>query len=159
MTRIQVKRRLSPNAEGAIFETRLKLQAMEERIAIVQMPTGSRSIGHVGKRPTLIPVKTPFDFTVIKHGETAFFDAKSTDEKRFAHSKITKHQVEKLAEIESQGVAAGYVIHFRQSGLIVFMPASRLKAVKPRESLGRDDGLPLGTIDEFKLSILFGGEK
>ena len=145
------RRSLHSRIEGSIFENRIIMQARMEEIALVQLPTGARPVGRVGKRPTLIPVKTPFDFVLVKKHAVAFIDAKSTSKKSFSFADITQHQIQKLDELEREGMVAGYLIHFRTTDDVVFLHAASLMELKPRESLGPKDGVWLGRINNFKL--------
>lgn len=145
------RRSLHSRIEGSIFENRIIMQARMEEIALVQLPTGARPVGRVGKRPTLIPVKTPFDFVLVKSHAVAFIDAKSTSDKTFQFSQVTQHQIQKLDELQREGMVAGYLVHFRSSDDVVLLHADRLMKLKPRESLTPKDGVWLGRIDNFKL--------
>jgi len=145
------RKSLHSRIEGSIFENRIIMQARMEEIALVQLPTGARPVGRRGAKPILIPVKTPFDFVLIKNHAAAFIDAKSTSKKAFAYTDITRHQAQKLDEIEREGMVAGYLVHFRTTDDVVLIPAHRLMELKPRDSLGPDDGVWLGHIDNFKL--------
>lgn len=145
---------LSPRTEGLIFETELVQQAWREKFSVVKIPTGAKIIGRVGKRPTLSPIKTPFDFVLVKHGRPIFTDAKTTSEKAFGHSKITPHQLHALSNLEEAGCVAGYLVNFRTLDTVSFFKASTLRNLNPRQSLKPSDGTHLGTSSNFKLEGL-----
>jgi penicillin-binding protein-related factor A (putative recombinase) len=92
---------------------------------------------------------------LAKDHRAAFVDAKSTSKTNFTYSDVTDHQVRILREIESQRFPAGYLVHFRQTGRVVFFSASELLALKPRESLSDRDGLCIGTINTLSLVTIF----
>lgn len=156
--RARLIHRMSGAKEGALFESRLKFQALAESMAFVKIPTGAKPIGSAGGRPTLIPVKTPFDFVFAKNGRAAFIDAKSISDKRFGHAQITPHQLIKLAEFETQRFSAGYVVNFREEDQVVFFPAKMLMTLKKGTSLSPNDGIVLGNTKEFKLAPILRGD-
>jgi penicillin-binding protein-related factor A (putative recombinase) len=98
-------------------------------------------------------VKTPFDFVLGYRGIATFFDAKSIGDKNFVYSQITQHQVHELLVMELAGFRAGYVVHFRNAGLIRFFNASDLARLLPGDSLGPDEGESLGTTTRFNLDL------
>lgn len=103
----------------------------------------------------------PFDFIVTKDGEgSIFFDAKtrqgdSITYSDFWSSKSTKHQVLTLASLANFGERAGFMVWFRASDRICFIPATKIATMKARTSFGPDDGLPLGTFDNFEIERLW----
>lgn len=145
------RKSLHSRIEGSIFENRIIMQSRMEEIALIQLPTGARPVGRVGKRPTLIPVKTPFDFVLVKNRSVAFIDAKSTSDKTFQYSQITQHQIQKLDELQREGMVAGYLVHFRTTDDVVLFSADQLMNLRPRESLAPEHGIWLGRIDNFRL--------
>lgn len=134
---------------GNAFEDILERHAIQIGAKLTQMPSGCK---WVGKRA--IPVRTEFDFFFAYQGRSIVFDAKTLKTSGFSYSTITPHQMNSLYEFECQGICAGYVIWFRGTDQVTFVKASALRALKPRCSIGPDDGLSLGSIRDFDLRTI-----
>lgn len=107
---------------------------------VERIPDGCKQVP--GK---IIRVKSPFDYFATKSNLKSFYcDVKTTQADRFPFSAINEDQLKKLLKIEKNGFKAGYVIHFRQVDMNVFMSASVLASIGPRESLMYFKGVDLG---------------
>lgn len=147
-----MRRNLRPEGEGKLFEKQLLDQAWAEGFTIVRMPTGARAVGSTMGKPRLIPVKTPFDFVLVRRGQCIFVDAKSNAQGTFNQTKITHHQAVALRSLQNSGVRAGYIINFRKHDAVVFFDASVLVDVMTdvlKKSLRVQDGHLLGTSRKF----------
>lgn len=114
------------------------------------MPLGARRVG----KNRLIAVKTPFDMTLIKEGKCAFIDAKTFDRNVISYSMLTEHQVHMLHRIHMQGKSAGYLVWHREIDEIRFYNAKLLFDLKPLHSIDVKEGLFLGKISNFDLSLI-----
>jgi hypothetical protein len=145
---------LKAKRNGESFENLVMQKARSERVKCFKIPSGCRWVrGFKGARP--IPEKTPFDFFACYRGKTIFFDAKTVQKTTFPYSAQEPHQVACLAEIEAEGLPAGYLIHFAEIDRIGFFKALTLKTMKPRASIEIKDGFDLGDSRTFSLLKLF----
>lgn len=143
------------NAYGKQFEVFVHRQALKERLHIIRMPDGCRTVRmRTGELKTL-RVQTPFDYVLIWKGVTAFFDCKTFDSDRISKSQLTDHQVEALCEIEQHECPAGYLINFREINSVAFIEANKLKKLEPRSSILAREMLFLGEIENFDLIKIF----
>ena len=141
-------------AFGDLFETVFLRTCRGNGVAITRIPDGCKQ---VGKR--IIRVKTPWDWALSYNGRSAFIDTKTVDKVSFAYSSVTDHQVRALHTHEAAGAVAGYVIWFRPSDQVVFIPASRLLTSQGRTgsfSMSDDGVQPIGN-HLFDIRLIFGG--
>lgn len=127
------------NRAGRSFEALIAQLCDQYFISLVKIPEAARTIG-AGK---IIREKSPFDFVAGYRGRTAFFDAKLCSDTRFSYSRINRSQCKHLFAFSRQNLPAGYVIFFAKQSTIVFVDVNRLLAVRPRASLGPEDGVCL----------------
>lgn len=119
---------------GEIFEKKIIATAFKKGWHIVRIPDGCRVVG----KNTIIRVKSPFDFFMVKDGVAIFFDAKKTELDRFPHNKINQAQLTNLYQISNNKFKAGYIIEFGD-GEVKFADAVKLKELKRSKSLHKDD--------------------
>lgn len=151
------KRRLAgriAKLEGNRWENLLFAYAAEIKATLIKIPEGARTI-RLGNRLLLKRTKSPFDFILAKNKEVVFFDAKSINAKTFSKSLVNFNQVHALLDVERQGCRAGYLIHFRKRGAIAFISASVLSKMSKGTSVSIEDGLSIGSFDNFSLEPLF----
>ena len=135
---------------GKSFEDLVRIAGLRENIHVIPMPLGMKRVGR-----KCIPVKTPFDMTLLLNGKAVFVDCKSFELSRLTYSMLTPHQVMSLRQIEATNHIAGYLVFFRECDRIVFFSASSLTTLTHGSGLGPEHGLNLGTELDFKLSHLF----
>lgn len=135
---------------GQSFEDFLELQCRMKSVLFIKMPLGCRRVG----KNRLIPISTPFDYTIIKDGVAAFLDCKSFTGSRVSHSMLTEHQVSSLYRIQEKGCRAGYIVWHRDINRVVFYSAEIMFKLRRGESLGPDDGLILGPCESFSIERL-----
>lgn len=138
---------------GATWETLFENSAWRLGCKVIRIPDGCRQItgrGYGGKR--LIRVPSPFDFCLIKNGQTVYLDTKSTQESRFKFSLVDRQQLYWLSQCAAGGCRAGYAVEFRELKRVVFFPVEKLAGLQPRESLSPDEGLQLSR-DNADLSL------
>lgn len=138
---------------GGLFEKMLQNRCVLSNVAFVKIPDGCIMIrskyGVIPKR-----VKTPFDFVIADNGKAVFLDCKTLESGNFSHSMLKEHQVESLKMLQKKDCVAGYLIWFRDADAVCFFEAFRLATLRPRESIGPDDGVLLGTSQSFNLGRL-----
>lgn len=86
-------------------------------------------------------------------------DTKTTVGDSFPYSKIESHQVEEMVKHHHSGAKAGYVIWFRKTDDIFFMPAHGLAdLLNKRGSIKGGDEISkhLGNSKNFKAQMIFG---
>jgi len=135
---------------GKAWETHFKMQCNSQGVAFVQIPTGAKRTPQGWKLK-----KSPFDFIIAKDGEAACLDTKTVGSGNFPRSAINTNQMEKLLAI-SEGLAAGYLVWFRDTDNIVFFEAMQLVRLKKRESLKQTAGLLVGNINNYKIKNVLG---
>jgi len=132
----------SAQSHGAEFETMLSRSAEAEGFISIRIADGCRQLG----RNKLMRVKTPFDFVLFKSPiETIFVDSKTTNNKTFAYSSITPHQIEILKRLTLKGATAGYIVYFRPFNKVIWFSASLLYELNSGESLKPEQGILLGS--------------
>lgn len=155
----QLKRRrvaTLAKTRGDWFESCIEVQGRLESVEVVKIPQGAQWFRRHDRQMDLKPVKTPFDFFAVFSGKAVFFDAKTTDDTNFTYSTINQLQVSSLLRIERKGCRAGYLIHYRITDEIWFVPASALAEVKPRGSINLSaNAIFVGRRGEWMLRALF----
>ena len=144
MSRIGGKKAQS---NGSRFESDVLIAAARREYKILDIPDGAKTFG----RGKIIRMKSPFDFVAAKifsqfRERFLFFDAKTTEKKKFAAASINISQVENLSHFSLFKTAqTGYVVNFDAQGTVSFFTAEQLsRAFVHRTSLAPDDGLILG---------------
>lgn len=119
---------------------------------MIKIPSGCRWVSGV----KAVPVKTPFDFVLIKGGKSIFCDAKTTLDKTWSYSSNDPKQVHWLSECAKGGCRAGYIVNFRSISKIIFFSVEKLSGLRPRESLSPEQGINLSDDkSEMNLGALF----
>lgn len=136
---------------GKLFEQFFLSEAMCHECAIIRIEDGCKTLG-VNK---LFRVRQAFDFTLAKHGMSAFIDTKTTDLGVFSKSKINLDQVVPLMSFEFQNCIAGYVVNFTKYNKVVFFKASILME---QRSLNPQDGVLIGDDKRINLDKLFNSQ-
>jgi penicillin-binding protein-related factor A (putative recombinase) len=136
--------------EGRLFENQLQTNASRLSWQCVRLPEGGRFLSNT----KFIKVKSPFDFILSKAGCTVAVDTKSTKSSTFSYSELNTNQVTQLHNLWTGGTQSGYIVNFRTSNQVVFFNAQTLKRTLPGTSLKPEDGLLLGTSDDFNLDFL-----
>lgn len=125
-------------------------------MAVTRMPDGCKVL----RDNKLIRVKTPFDWILSHQGRTALIDTKTCTTSSFPNSKIETHQVTDMLCHEQNGIMAGYVIWFRESDGVIFVPASTLcELIKRRGSIPENHpkAIHLGTVrSQLNAKLIFG---
>lgn len=139
-------------AFGKGFEQAVSDQGNREGFLVIKWPDGCRRVAGFLK---LIPVKTPFDFTLISSGKAIFFDAKTFDKNTISRGDLVEHQINVLSEIEKRGFVSGYLVYFRKPNKVVFFEGHKLMLLaQTGSSLKWEDGFQIGTITDFELKKL-----
>ncbi len=134
----------SKNA-GSAFESAFEVICLQNGFSCIRIPNGCRQIGRDQYgRPKLIRIKSPFDYFIANQGFCVMLDVKCTEQNRFTYSMLNQDQVSTLFNARKDCVS-GYLVHFSTLNKIVFFDSKTLHNVKPRGSIGPDDGLTLGT--------------
>jgi len=139
---------------GQAFENILLNKASYENLSLIKIPDGCRRV-NTPKGLRLIPVNTPFDFVLMQCGYAITFDAKTVDQFTFWYSLIDRKQLFSLNNCAKNSLRSGYLIWFRKPDLISFIHAHHLSKVKTGQSVTPEDGIILGTRNNFRLSPLF----
>ena len=147
-------------AKGDLFERILEVNCRLRGFNLIKIYMGCERFGS-GKKERLEKRKNPFDYIIQKRNDApVFFDAKtragdSITYSEFWSSKSTKHQVLTMIGMSEFGAWAGFVVWFRKSDRICFIPIEKIANMKARTSLGPDDGIDLGNLDELKLENIW----
>jgi penicillin-binding protein-related factor A (putative recombinase) len=141
-------------AVGDRFEAMMSNSCYRSKVVCTRIPNGA-VMRYVKGKVIPVAVTSPFDFLLTYQGLTACVDCKTIDSGNFSYSSLTQHQVNSLMRIFESGVAAGYVVWFRESDNVVFFEAPKLRALRPRESLKESDGLSLGKFENFNSKLIF----
>lgn len=137
--------------KGEAFETSLRENAGRERYTVVRIPNGARRGGGF-----IIPIKSPFDFVLVKKKNVVFCDAKTTEEKTFGHSAIKEKQIENLFALHLQDHVSGYIVRFESHNKTVFFNARLLDSrLGVRGSLKVEDGVEIGSATSYSIDKLF----
>lgn len=139
---------------GQAFEEMVRYRATKIDATLIKIPDGCRRINSPGGIK-LLPVKTPFDFVLMKRGYCITMDAKTVEEATFAYSQIDKQQLASLKTCDRDALRSGYLIWFRTPDLVSFIDVKVLAEVRQRTSIDAHDGIILGKCASFDLSILF----
>lgn len=140
---------------GQQFENLIAGSAARERVVLVRIPDGCRTLRSAGGPPKLVRARSPFDFVAFHKGYAIAFDAKSVDAETFPCSSIDRAQLHHLLRCEPEVSSSGYLVYFRPSRKVVFFEASTLNRVTRGRSLRAEDGYDLGDIDWIRLRDLF----
>jgi Recombination protein U len=135
---------------GADFERFLEMNCRMSQALFIKIPLGCRRLG----RNRLIPIISPFDYILVKHGVSAFIDCKTYDKESIAHSDLTTHQVNTLSQVQESGAIAGYLVWHRPINQVVFYEAKKLFELRPRQSLGIMEGKSIGPCEKINLDLL-----
>lgn len=137
--------------QGAGFEARLEFVCHRSGVLATRIPDGCKMIRT--KLGAIIPkrVPTPFDFLLTKAGYTACIDCKTVESGNFSYSMLNEFQVRSLIGIYRSSISAGYIVWFRAPDKVIFFRASQLAALEPRESLKHEEGIMLGSSNDFSL--------
>ncbi len=87
-------------------------------------------------------------------GRTAFIDTKTTGNNTFAYSAINPDQLKFFSKIGDL-VPAGYVVYFRETNAVTFLPWEQLDRLGPGESFSNTDGVGLGHLTNFSIKSIF----
>lgn len=134
------KRGLIAKKSGDGFEAFIKAACYTRGWGMIEIPSGCEWVSAHKARP----VKTPFDFVLVKQGICVFGDAKTSLANSFSYSMVDPNQKKWLAYTESFGHISGYLVNFRTLEQTVFFSAKQLSSLRPRQSLKPDNGLLLG---------------
>lgn len=159
MKMITQKRRvagLRAKRVGEDWERLLEGGAWRYGAKVIRIPSGCRWIT-AGRAK---PVKTPFDFCLIKGGKSVYLDAKTTLGAAWSYSENDPNQIHWLSQCSAGGCKAGYLISFRTLKMIVFFTVEQLSGLRPRTSLKPEDGIQLYS-DGYRIDLgaLFNGNK
>ncbi len=143
-------RGLKAKKNGDYFENIFMFFANRSGFNFIKIPNGCKVLDK-GK---LVPVKSPFDFILCNSVYTIFVDTKTTKQNVFSFSAINQNQVLNLLKVKNENNYSGYIIDL--NGEVVFFCVSKLKTIKPGESIKKEDGVYLGSIKEFDLRRIYG---
>lgn len=102
------------------------------------------------------PIDSELDWTVCRDGKTAFFDTKSFQSDFFSLSELKGTQVDRAAWYNEFRVPAGFVIWFRPINKVVFFSGAKIAAKGERSAFHWQEGLLLGTYENFDLRLVVG---
>ena len=145
---------------GDQFENIIEINARIKGLNLIKIWMGCERFGK-GDNEILKKRKNPFDYIIQKPNDVpVFFDAKTRSGKTitysdFYSSKSTKHQVETMSGMADFGALTGFMVWFRELDRIYFIPIEKVENMKSRTSLGPDDGVDLGTLDDLKLDFIW----
>lgn len=151
---------LQAKRKGDQFERILNIACRMSDINLIQIPMGAE-VRKVNGEDVVKKKSSPFDFIATKMNlGTIFFDAKSRAKDSISYSdfwssKSTKHQSLTLASLDDFGERAGFVVWFRASDKISFIPIEKIVTMEPRTSFGPCDGIDLGSPDNFLIDRLW----
>jgi len=154
MKSFQTKRMggLRAKMAGDNWEHLFENSANRSGCEVIKIPSGCRWVSAV----RAVPVKTPFDFIVMRAGKSIYVDTKSTLLSSFAYSEIDRHQLHWLSRCAKAGHKAGYIVNFRALKMVVFFSVYTLAGLGPRKSLKPDQGTQLSFDgDRIDLGKLF----
>jgi penicillin-binding protein-related factor A (putative recombinase) len=111
---------------GSLFEGIFARRARSVRgLALTKFPQGARIVG----KNKIVKIKTPCDWILTFNGVTALIDTKTTDATSFPFSKIKPHQVDEMLKHYIAGSVSGYVIWYRKTDDVIFVPSHILKSL------------------------------
>lgn len=152
---VSEKKRISgkkSQKKGNAFEKLVMENGWRNKYSVIRIPNGSRRIG----AHAIIPIKSPFDFVVVKKKFIVFLDAKTCGKKYFEHSSIKEKQIQHLYSLYLQEHVSGYLVRFELENKTVFFDAKLLKSrIGIRGSLKSDEGVCIGDSLNFNFDILF----
>lgn len=94
-------------------------------------------------------LKSNLDYTVIKDGQTGFFDCKTFDSDHFTFSQLPEHQVELARKYNQHGVPGGFVVWFRPINQVSFFPGGLIAIRGPKSRFEWKQGFWLGPWERF----------
>lgn len=146
--------------EGAAFEEFFALNCNRSGFNWLKLQPGARIYGKdQSGRPKWKLVQCPFDYLVAGNlnglAVAAYIDCKSINDDAFYSSMIDWDQINNLLTFESCGHPAGYVIYFRKIQKIVFVRSSKIQAIGNSRTIRPDDGVTLGDLYSFDLTLLW----
>lgn len=143
---------------GRHFENLFERLTGRAGLTIIRIPDGCRVVG----KNKLIRVETPFDYILLSsHNNVAFIDTKATDKKSFSLSEnvFKRHQIRIMKEANELGIAAGFVLFFREKESLAYIEAidvDRLKNEGKKSIRIEDCTLFLGKLNgELNWSLIF----
>lgn len=140
---------------GKSFENDFDFACVRQGWFSLPIPSGAKWISKF----KIIPIKSPFDRVITFRDKTkplaGYFDLKSHSGKSFSHSLIKQHQVESLFQLHLCGHTAGYLVWFSASDEVIFFNAEILQNLKTRQSLGPEEGVSLGNLENFVIRKAF----
>jgi len=110
---------------------------------------------------TMLKKASPFDFIATKRNEgSVFFDAKTRTADRIAYSDFwdkgsTQRQMRTLDALGQFGEKTGFLVWFQASNKISFIFAADAINMKARTSFGPNNGIELGTLENFCIERLW----
>lgn len=137
--------------EGDGFENLFRAFCTRKGVQCLRIPNGARIV-RTPRGLKAIPIRSPFDWVLGFNGQAALIDSKSTGERTFSYSSIVPHQLEALEMLAPHVAASGYVVYFRQSHKVIFMPTALLRSIGPRQ--GWNPERDLGGVELGHVSLL-----
>lgn len=142
--------KVKPAQVGSLFEQLFFRAAVHNKIGILRIPNGCKSLG----LKKIIRIKSPCDFVLAHKGRCALIDTKSQGTGlTFPKANINMHQVMSINYMVNHGAVGGYIVFFREIDLVVFFDSEQLRTAE--SGLGFGKGLNLGSIDELNLKRIF----
>lgn len=135
---------------GSSFEQLFELSCNRSQVLWVRIPNGSKTFKDKAGKLKVKNAKSPFDYLCTKDGKTAVLDCKTLEQGNWSYSAITRHQLDALLSV-GNSINAGYLVWYRKRNAVVWLSCFKLRDLRPGESLTPDDGLYLGTIENFKI--------
>lgn len=139
-------RNFTNQRQGAFFEGAFDLEC--RRNDLLPVRNGQRVRFLPGGK--ILAIKSNLDWTVLgKEGLAAFVDNKSFQGKAFTYSQLDAHQLRLACDYQNRGFLAGFVVHFRETDVVVFFNGRQIQAAGPKSRFEAAQGRILGHLRSF----------
>jgi penicillin-binding protein-related factor A (putative recombinase) len=147
---------VTQKAFGNLFEDLFEMNCRRiPDMALTRFPDGCRIVG----QNKIVRIKTPCDWVLSYKGGSALIDTKTTETNSFPHSKICPHQVNEMAMHSRAGAKSGYVVWFRESDEVYYLPSLYMNDLKDVRGSVKHYQAPqrnyLGKSGQFDPRIIF----
>lgn len=100
-------------------------------------------------------VKSELDYRLINQsGRIGYFDCKSFIGDSFTYSQIDPDQLDRALKYEYWNIPSGFIVWLRSINKVVWFKGTVIQRKGARASFGPEDGVLLGTIENFDLKRL-----
>ncbi|MFA9459099.1 Holliday junction resolvase RecU [Halalkalibacter sp. AB-rgal2] len=142
--------------------------AFEHLINITNQQYISKGMAIINKRPTPVKVlksqgkrvisgffeeKSTVDYDGIYEGKSIVFEAKSTGEKRFPLSMLSKHQYDYLELAHKNGAIAFLLVEIRPLHRVFLLPVETIRHYMEKAKKGGRKSIPLDDLDVYTYEV------